>query len=117
MRKEPSSSSDTDKKHKLDENISTHIFSTSATLVGVCLTVIGLVRISNRLKNVSIIGDDLLALSSIVFLIACFLSYLGLRTRGSRQLRENLERIADVWFLVGLCMLAVICILIAYELV
>lgn len=116
MFKKPSSDN-ADRKHKLDEDISTHIFSTSATLVGVCLTVIGLVRISNRLKSVSLIGDDLLAISSIVFLTACILAYLGLRSRASPQTKEKLERIADLCFLAGLCMLAVICILIAYELV
>lgn len=107
-----------DDKSHLDEGVSEHIFSASAAMVGVCLTVIGLLQVSNRLEKISVLGDDLLAIDSIIFLSACILSYLGLRTRAFQQQRkQNLERIADICFLLGLCTMAAVCFLITYELV
>ncbi|AGY56948.1 hypothetical protein GKIL_0702 [Gloeobacter kilaueensis JS1] len=87
-------------------------------MLGVCLTAIGLLQISHRIKLVSTLGDDLLAIDSIIFLLACVLAYFGLRTRSTRQtLKERLESIADVCFLLGLCAMAAACLLITYEFV
>lgn len=65
----------------LEEDISIHIFTTSATLVGVCLTVIGLFKVIVQLKSISTWGDDLLSVDALLFLVACLLSYRALRTR------------------------------------
>lgn len=43
----------------LEEDISIHIFSTSATMVGVCLTVIGIFKLLFQFKPIETIGDDL----------------------------------------------------------
>jgi hypothetical protein len=53
----------------LEEDISIHIFSTSATMVGVCLTVIGLFKLIIQLKAIGTLGDDLLAIDASLFLI------------------------------------------------
>jgi len=96
--------------------LSTHILSVSATLVGVCLTVIGLIRVVERLRDLRTIEDELLALDSLVFLFAAVAAYLALRSRSLKGYRR-LERTADVCFLVGLSFMAVVCCLIAYEVV
>ena len=49
-------------KEGREQNISNHIFSASVTMVGVCLTAIGLFRISYRLKSINTVADELLAL-------------------------------------------------------
>ena len=100
----------------LEEDISIHIFSTSAAMVGVCLTVIGLFRISNKLRNIGSIGDELLAIDAVAFLTSCFLAYIALRTR-MKQRRYWIEKLADWIFLLGLSLVAIVCGLIAYELV
>ena len=100
----------------LEEDISIHIFSTSATMVGVCLTVIGLFKVIFQLKAVSTLGDDLLSVDALLFLLACALSYWSLRTRSKRR-RHVAERVADVTFLAALSLMTVICALIAYTLV
>jgi protein-S-isoprenylcysteine O-methyltransferase Ste14 len=82
----------------LEEDISIHIFSTSATMVGVCLTVIGLFRIMFSVKALNSFGDDLLAFDALLFLAACLLSYWALRTRGQRR-KLRTERLADIVFL------------------
>lgn len=92
------------------------IFSTSAQLVGVCVTVIGLFRVVFELKNINSIADNLMAIDALVFLGSCLLSYLALRsTKATRSL--ILEQAADLVFLAGLGMMVVVCGLVAYELI
>jgi hypothetical protein len=101
--------------HELQEDISIHIFAASAAMIGVCLTVIGIFQISS-LKAIGSISDNLLAIDAIVFLLSCLVSYSLLRSGASRH-RHFLKRVADVLFIAGLCLMAVVCSLIAYELV
>jgi protein-S-isoprenylcysteine O-methyltransferase Ste14 len=100
----------------LEEDISIHIFSSSATMVGVCLTVIGFFRIIFKLKALNSFGDNLLAFDAMLFLAACLLSYWALRTRGQRR-RLWTERVADLVFLAALSLMVVVCGLITYEFV
>lgn len=100
--------------HELDEDICIHIFSASAAMVGVCLTVIGIFQIG-RLQEIGSVADNLLALDALVFLCSCILSYLALRTR-ARKRRHVIERIADIIFIGGMTLMAGVCFLVAYEL-
>jgi hypothetical protein len=97
-------------------DICIHILSVSAGMVGVCLTVIGLFRVITELKNVDTIGDNLLAVDALAFLTSFILSYIALRRHESKR-NYRLEKIADAIFLTALCMMAVICGLIAYAFV
>ena len=108
------SSEEIDAEIYLEEDIATHIFSTSAAMVGVCLTVIGIFQIG-RLKDIGSISDNLLAIDAVAFLAACILAYMALRTRTQKR-RHLIERIADAIFIAGLCLMAIVCFLIAYEL-
>jgi hypothetical protein len=103
-------------KDYVETDLTIHIFSVSAALVGVCLTVVGIFLISHRLTNVKSIGEKLLAIDALIFLISCILSYLSLKIRKKRR-QHLLERIAEEVFLLGLAMMACICFLIVYEFV
>jgi hypothetical protein len=100
----------------LEEDISIHIFTASATMVGVCLTVIGLFKLILQLKSISTWADDLLSIDAMLFLSACGLAYWALRTRSIKR-RHLTEKIADVIFLVALTLMTTICALITYTLV
>lgn len=94
------------KPKPLDHDICVHIFTASAAMVGVCITVIGILRVAVSIRHVDTIGDDLLAVNSILYLLTCLLSYWALRTRSlSRNYR--LERISDALFLVALTLTTV----------
>ncbi|MDQ3652902.1 MAG: hypothetical protein M3458_22020 [Acidobacteriota bacterium] len=95
-------------------NLCIYIFTASAALVGVCLTVIGIFRVTTELRSVSTIGDDLLAIDALGFLVSCILSYIALRTRLNR-LRRALERLADGIFITSLSLMVIVCGMIAYE--
>ncbi len=99
----------------MEVNLAIHLFATSAGMVGVCLTVIGLLRIVTTLKPIQTIGDDLLALDAIVFLVATFFSYGALKVRNKVR-RHQLEQAADTVFLSALTVMAIVCILIVYAL-
>ncbi|MBK5189546.1 MAG: hypothetical protein JJD97_14985 [Gemmatimonadaceae bacterium] len=97
-------------------DLSEHIFSVSAGMVGVCITVIGLFRIVARSQHVDSLADNLLSIDALVFLASCFLAYLAMRARAAPS-RGRLERAADYIFLAGLTMVSVVGVLIAYEVI
>jgi hypothetical protein len=98
----------------LEQDICIHIFTVSSAMVGVCLTVIGLIRVVITLRTVNTLVDDLLAADSLLFLISCLLSYWALRSRGLRRM-HRLERIADATFIIAMIGMVVVCALITYS--
>lgn len=103
-------------EQELEVDLCLLIFSVSAALLGVCLTVLGIFKLLTQIKELQTYGDELLAIDAALFLTTCLLSYWALRTRGRRRIR-GLEIIADVVFLIALCLMALICGLITYALV
>ena len=99
----------------IDIDVTIHIFTVSATLVGVCLTVIGIFIMSRRLAQVKSFGEVLLAIDAFLFLGACFLSYAALKNRRKGR-RHRLERFAEEIFFVALAFMVFICAFIIYEL-
>jgi hypothetical protein len=95
-------------------DITVHIFSVSATLVGACLTVISLFIISRSLNNVRRIGESLLALDAVIFLFSCGIAYTALSMRKKKR-QHKLEKVAEWLFFLGLVIMAMVCILIASE--
>ncbi|QRY77916.1 hypothetical protein JVX91_20250 [Pseudomonas sp. PDNC002] len=90
----------------LDDDICVHIFSVSATMVGVCLTVIGIIRVILTLRQEDLIIDDLVAINMMFYLVSAFCSYWSLRTHRTRR-GQRMANIADTVFLVALTFTAV----------
>jgi hypothetical protein len=91
-----------------------HIFSGSITMVGACLTGIGLLHIMNSLGRVSAIGNDLLAADALLFLLAAFFSFWALRIDHINQALLH-EKMADVLFLLALTLMVLVCIILVYT--
>jgi len=106
--------SGTDSRTSLEEDISIHIFTVSAAMVGVCLTVIGLLRVVITLQKADTFADDLLAIDAVLFISSCFLSYWALRTR-KRHRMLRIERIADGMFILAMLLMVVVCGFITYA--
>jgi len=98
----------------LEQDISIHIFTVSSAMVGVCLTVIGLIRVVITLGRADTLADDFLAADALLFLISCLLSYWALRSRSLRRM-HRLEKIADVIFILAMIGMVIICALITYT--
>ena len=103
-------------QQEMKADICVLVFSVSAAMVGVCLTVIGLFKLYTHIVELQTYGDELLAIDAVLFLISCLLSYWALRARARRRML-GLEIVADVVFLIALCLMALICGLITYALV
>jgi len=98
----------------LEQDISIHIFTVSSAMVGVCLTVIGLIRVVITLGRADTLADDFLAGDALLFLVSCLLSYWALRSRSVRRM-HRLERIADGIFILAMIGMVIICALITYN--
>lgn len=85
----------------LDDDICVHIFTSSSVMLGVCLTVVGILRVVITLRSEDTLGDDLLSINAMIYLLAAVLSYGGLRTRSSQR-NHRLEYFADAVFITGL---------------
>lgn len=103
-----------DPDERLEEDISIHIFTVASAMVGVCLTVIGLIRVVITLGKADTIADDLLAADAFLFLIASLVSYSALRTRSKRRMHKR-ERIADAIFIIAMVVMVLICGFITYA--
>jgi fumarate reductase subunit D len=91
--------------------LSNHIFPVAATMVGVCITVISLIRIApDRVFAVWI--DNVVAVGSMFFLVSMFLSYWSIR---HRDYLLKIERYADRLFLIGMAILGAVSVMVAFE--
>lgn len=103
-----------EQNHHLEQDVSIHIFTVSSAMVGVCLTVIGLIRVVITLGTADTLTDDFLAGDALLFLVSCLLSYWALRSRSVRRM-HRIERVADAIFIVAMIGMVVICALITYS--
>jgi hypothetical protein len=106
--------SQTDSNKHLEEDICIHIFTVSSAMVGVCLTVIGLIRVVITMGKIDTLADDLLAADAFLFLVACLLSYWALRTRSLRRM-HRVERFADGIFILAMILMTTVCGVITYA--
>ena len=99
----------------LEADVSVHVFTVSAGLVGVWLTVIGIIRISINLHaGYSTVADEVLAGDAFCFMTACLLAYSSLRA-SSRIRAKRFEARADRLFILGMALMCFACGLIAFS--
>ena len=104
------------RQEKIAQEMSAHIFTVSAGLVGVCLTVLSLFRVVFRLGKTHEYSDGLIAVDALGFLVACVAAYLSLRAE-SAEYSKRFHVIADWAFLMSLTFMVIVGGLIAYEFV
>ncbi|MET0519568.1 MAG: hypothetical protein ABW005_12135 [Burkholderiaceae bacterium] len=83
--------------------LSAHILPTSATMIGVCMTVLSIGHLRQGGES-RVLIDKLLAFDALVFLCSALLSFFSMRSprHGARY-----EGHAELVFLVGLAVLAI----------
>jgi hypothetical protein len=99
-----------------NRKLASHILPNAATMIGVCVTSVGLVKVAEAHIGPSSV-DNYCAIAGVVFLVSAFCSYLSLRMEDGSALADRLERIADHCFMLGLVGLTVIILLFAYEVI
>ena len=91
--------------------LSTHILPTSATMVGVCMTVLSIVHLG-RHDDAREVIDKLLATDAVVFVASSLLSFLSMR---SCRPNSRLESRAELVFVAGLGILALVAVGLAFA--
>jgi hypothetical protein len=92
--------------------LSSHILPVSATMIGVCMTVISVIQLAPK-NSISSWADELLAVDSLFFLASTVLSYWSLR---HQQDARKTERYADRFFILGMVIMVFVSFLVAFEL-
>jgi hypothetical protein len=90
------------------------ILPASGTMIGVCTTLIGLVKVVEMQIGPSRV-DEYISLATLVFVASALAAYAAIRYVHRPKLRDLFERAADYLFLFGLLVIAVIAVLYAYE--
>ena len=99
-----------------EHELTMHVFSVSAAMVGVCLTAIGILRLVAAQTQAQTLGDELLAMDAIVFVVCSTLAFWSFKTSQPKT-RRRLRFVVDTLFLLGLSTMAFVCTVIAYALV
>ena len=82
------------------------ILPMSATLAGFCVAGIGLLHAHSKAEAYAGLGDDILGLTSVIFLVCTYLAFWALRADTEARL-VTLSRFVDVLFLAGLTLVVV----------
>jgi drug/metabolite transporter (DMT)-like permease len=97
----------------MQRGLSTHILPTSATMIGVCMTVLTIGHLRQAAHS-RLVMDRLLALDALLFLGSAVLSFMSMRSRRAAQ-PQRYESWAELVFLVGLGVLALGACMLAFA--
>lgn len=90
-----------------------HILPNSATMVGVCIMVISIVK-GMPPDAVNYFIDKALAIDCVLFMTSALFSFLSIRLEKSTL---GLERLAEVIFIFGLVSMTMIAVVFSFEIV
>lgn len=103
---------ETDGAAKASANgLSAHILPASATMIGVCMTVLSIGHLGPG-SELRMVIDKLLAVDALMFLLSALLSFMSMRSRRSRL---RLEARAEWVFIAGLGLLALGAVVLAFA--
>ena len=93
-----------------------HILSTSATMLGVCMTVLSLSRLDDDQISFWLV-DKIVAVAGLLFLTSCLCSFLSMRQLNktvSVSIASRFERLAESIFMTGISLLALVAVTLAF---
>ena len=96
-----------------NNDLSHHILPNSATMVGVCIMVISIVK-GMPPDAVNYLIDKALAIDCVLFMASALFSFLSIRLEKSTLC---LERWAEVIFIFGLVSMTIIAVIFSFEIV
>lgn len=97
--------------HNSDDKLHDHllnIISVSAGMLGVCLTAVGLIGVIKATAEIETLCDEVLAVTSFVYLGTAIIAFIALRTP-LRKRAIGVTLVVDVLFCIGLILTAVAC--------
>jgi len=100
--------------NEIKSNLSQHILPNSSMMIGVCMTVISIIKLIG-LHNGQHRIAELLAINSLIFMASAVLSYFSMRNESMHRSSVAMEKIADIAFMIGLAIMTTAGFLLAYE--
>lgn len=101
-----------DKTEKPPQNgLSAHILPASATMIGVCMTVLSIGHLGPG-SELHMLIDKVLAVDALVFLASALLSFMSMRTN---RVVNRFEARAELVFITGLGLLALVAVVLAFA--
>ena len=91
--------------------LAAHILPTSATMIGVCITVLSIGHLGPA-GEMRLVVDKLLAVDALIFLVSALLSFVSMR---SSRAALRYESRAELIFIGGLAMLAIVAVVLAFA--
>jgi hypothetical protein len=85
-----------------DSTRSPHVLNAASNLMGICFVIQTSIRVLGYASKTVI--DECTAVATCCFMLACLFSHLSIRGKAMHRNRRQ-ERIADVFFLLGLVLL------------
>ncbi|MCR0980822.1 hypothetical protein [Roseomonas populi] len=99
-----------------DLKVARQILPSAGTMIGICTTLVGLVKLLESQVGGDSRADEVGGLVSVIFLASVILSYSAIRLVQMRpRLSHWLERMADLLFVLGLLGIAGLTLLFAYD--
>jgi hypothetical protein len=83
-----------------------HLLSVSATLAGLCVTVVALMNTFGKSSHVATVVDDIFAVCALLFLVSIYTIFSALRTR-KLSVARALAKVVDAMFLAALTLMTV----------
>jgi len=90
------------------------LLSTSGTLAGISLALVGIVNLKVSNTKVETLADDMFLLSSLGFLVVCYFAFFTLRRRNLKSV-QHWTNVIDVVFLCSLTLLVMSGFVVVYE--
>jgi len=97
-----------------ENNSSSHILNASSNLLGICFIVLTSLKLLDKSDKTVI--DEITIVAIIAFMLSCILSFLAIKSSSPPKV-IRLESIADIIFLIGLCILFITTILFALDVI
>src|SRR5689334_19868934 len=102
------------RQERIERDTSKEIFDNSPSMLALCLTTIGLIKIYASLQRVTTLVDNCLVFGVFAFFVATIASYLAIRAR-TPVARIRLGRLADFSFIGGLACAAMVAGMITFT--
>lgn len=81
------------------------LLSTSGTLAGISLALVGIISIRTGSRKIETMADDMFLFSSLGFVVVCYLVFFALRQTGSHRKLQFWNNLIDGIFLGSLTLL------------
>lgn len=91
-----------------------HLLSVSATLSGLCITVVALMHTFRKDWAIASYADDMFAICALIFLLEIYLIFTSLRLRNA-ALVDKLVKLIDILFLLAMTLMTIAGFIMVYT--